>query len=296
MPSYRFHSRRYFMHRLPVGDVIQARTQLPRARYSCRRTARGVCVHAKGSHVKLVSRLRDALVDSSLAEGTWDARKAQLVRKTLAQLQDRWGRMDTAEAGSNPRQDEIQVIAKGIRRLPGALEYDFTLMDASSDEDADDMEPVPRAKMLPQEVKYFDTASINVRSGDGGAGCCAFLRMKYVAHGGPSGGNGGHGGSVWVVADEGLNSLISFRNKVHWKAWPGGGGMGKSQHGANGKDTFIKVPPGTIVRLKGVMDDEQPPVAELLNHGASATTERTHRYTSCLHVPIPHAVPTFTVA
>jgi GTP-binding protein len=79
-------------------------------------------------------------------------------------------------------------------------------------------------KKLPAAVRCFDTARIYVKGGDGGAGCVAFRREPYVEHGGPNGGNGGKGGNVWVVAEEGLNSLLSFRNQCHFRAGNGSAG------------------------------------------------------------------------
>jgi hypothetical protein len=79
-------------------------------------------------------------------------------------------------------------------------------------------------KKLPAAVRCFDTARIYVKAGDGGAGCVAFRREPYVEKGGPNGGNGGKGGNVWVIADEGLNSLLSFRNQCHFRAGNGSAG------------------------------------------------------------------------
>jgi len=79
-------------------------------------------------------------------------------------------------------------------------------------------------KKLPAAVRCFDTARIYVKGGDGGAGCVAFRREPYVEKGGPNGGNGGKGGNVWAVADEGLNSLFSFRNQCHFRAGNGAAG------------------------------------------------------------------------
>jgi GTPase len=144
-----------------------------------------------------------------------------------------------------------------------ALEIDFSVYEDSDDEDDEDL---PTVKRLPREVKYFDTARIHVRAGDGGTGCCAFRREKFISHGGPAGGNGGNGGSIWVVAEEGMTSLLPFRNTVHWKAKSGANGGGKDMDGANALDTYIKVPPGVIIRRKDA-DEDEPPLAELINSG-----------------------------
>ena len=72
-------------------------------------------------------------------------------------------------------------------------------------------------KRLPAEVRCFDTARIYLKGGDGGRGCVAFRREKFVPRGGPSGGNGGHGGSVYLEVDPALNSLMAFRRQVHFR-------------------------------------------------------------------------------
>jgi GTP-binding protein len=94
---------------------------------------------------------------------------------------------------------------------------------------------------------FFDEAKIYVKSGDGGDGCVAFRREKYVPFGGPSGGNGGRGGDVYLVADRNLNTLIHFKKRVHFRAEKGGRGSGKNQQGKTGEDRLISVPPGTTV-------------------------------------------------
>jgi GTP-binding protein len=98
---------------------------------------------------------------------------------------------------------------------------------------------------------FFDEARVYVRAGDGGNGCVAFRREKYVPFGGPSGGNGGSGGNVYLVVDPQRNSLVDFKKRAHFKAPRGTHGQGKSQHGRGGKDLLLPVPPGTVVR-----DDE----------------------------------------
>ena len=94
---------------------------------------------------------------------------------------------------------------------------------------------------------FFDEAKIYVKAGDGGDGSVAFRREKYVPFGGPSGGNGGAGGDVWLVVDGNLSTLIHFRKRVHFKAKSGGRGSGKNQQGKSGEDLEIRVPPGTMI-------------------------------------------------
>ncbi len=94
---------------------------------------------------------------------------------------------------------------------------------------------------------FFDEARIYVKGGDGGDGCIAFRREKFVPFGGPSGGNGGAGGNVYLVADCNLNTLVHFKQQVHFKAGRGGRGSGKNQQGRRGEDRLIPVPAGTVV-------------------------------------------------
>jgi GTPase len=98
------------------------------------------------------------------------------------------------------------------------------------------------------EWQFFDTARVHVAGGDGGNGCVAMRREKGTPMGGPSGGRGGSGGSVWFVCDEGLNTLAPLRTQVHVRAQKGKNGLGKGLDGQKGKDTYIRVPPGTLVR------------------------------------------------
>ena len=96
-------------------------------------------------------------------------------------------------------------------------------------------------------MKFLDEAKVYIRSGDGGNGCVAFRREKYIEFGGPAGGNGGRGGDVIIEAVDGLNTLIDYRYQQHFKAKPGVHGMGKDRHGARGDDIVLKVPVGTQI-------------------------------------------------
>ena len=96
-------------------------------------------------------------------------------------------------------------------------------------------------------MKFLDQAKIYIRSGDGGNGCVAFRREKFIEFGGPNGGDGGKGGDVVAEAVDGLNTLIDYRYKQHFSAGNGRAGMGKDRHGANGADAVLKVPVGTQI-------------------------------------------------
>jgi len=96
-------------------------------------------------------------------------------------------------------------------------------------------------------MKFLDQAKVYVRSGDGGAGAVSFRREKFIEFGGPDGGDGGRGGDVWVEAVEGLNTLIDYRYRQHFKAATGTHGMGRNRTGAKGADVTLKVPVGTQV-------------------------------------------------
>jgi GTPase len=96
-------------------------------------------------------------------------------------------------------------------------------------------------------MKFLDQAKIYIRSGDGGAGSVSFRREKFIEFGGPDGGDGGRGGDVVVECVEGLNTLIDYRYQQHFKARPGGHGMGKNRAGGRGDDVVLKVPKGTQI-------------------------------------------------
>jgi GTP-binding protein len=94
---------------------------------------------------------------------------------------------------------------------------------------------------------FLDRATVWVRAGDGGDGAATFRREAHVPRGGPDGGDGGRGGSVYVRVDTGETTLIDFRFKHHFKATPGGRGTGSKRHGKAGDDLDLKVPPGTSI-------------------------------------------------
>jgi len=96
-------------------------------------------------------------------------------------------------------------------------------------------------------MKFLDQAKVYVRSGDGGSGCVSFRREKYIEFGGPDGGGGGRGGDVWAEAVDGLNTLIDYRYRQHFKAAKGAHGMGRDRTGAKGADVVLKVPVGTEI-------------------------------------------------
>lgn len=110
---------------------------------------------------------------------------------------------------------------------------------------------------------FFDKAKIYVKGGDGGNGCVAMRREKYVPEGGPWGGDGGRGGDVIFRADEGLRTLVDFRYKRHYKADRGRHGEGKNMHGASGEDLIVRVPAGTLIRD----DDTGEIIADLVKNG-----------------------------
>ncbi|MCG3089236.1 GTPase ObgE [Sporosarcina cyprini] len=120
---------------------------------------------------------------------------------------------------------------------------------------------------------FVDHVKVYVKGGDGGDGMVAFRREKYVAYGGPAGGDGGKGGDVVFIVDEGLRTLMDFRYQRHFKAPRGEHGGSKNKHGRGGEDMVVKVPPGTVV--KNAETDEI--IADLVEHGQTAVIAKGGR-------------------
>jgi len=110
---------------------------------------------------------------------------------------------------------------------------------------------------------FVDECGLNVKAGDGGAGCVSFRREAHVDRGGPDGGDGGNGGDIWLVADHNVASLLAFRDYPHRKAQSGKHGSGKRRHGANGSSELVNVPVGTLVK-----DSAGSVLADLSSPGA----------------------------
>jgi len=119
-------------------------------------------------------------------------------------------------------------------------------------------------------VKFLDQAKVFVKSGDGGNGCVAFRREKYVEFGGPDGGDGGRGGNVFAEAVSNLNTLIDFRYRQHFKAQRGRHGMGKNRTGAKSADVVMQVPVGTQI----FAEDKETLLADLTEPGQRAILAR----------------------
>ncbi|XP_068662395.1 probable GTP-binding protein OBGC1, chloroplastic [Aristolochia californica] len=153
--------------------------------------------------------------------------------------------LDESPAGSSYERDIVDEF----------VDSDFPESDGSCDEDedlgreGDSLEE--KEKGVPAVMRCFDRAKIYVKAGDGGNGVVAFRREKYVPLGGPSGGNGGRGGNVYVEVDGSMNSLLPFRKSVHFRAGRGAHGQGRKQDGAKGEDVVVKVAPGTLIRNAG---------------------------------------------
>src|ERR1700743_720298 len=108
-------------------------------------------------------------------------------------------------------------------------------------------------------MKFLDQAKIFLKSGDGGAGACAFRREKFIEHGGPNGGDGGKGGDVVIECVANLNTLIDFRYPQHFKADIVPHGSGRNRTGGGGNDVVLRVPIGTQV----LTEDKEEVLADM---------------------------------
>jgi GTP-binding protein len=114
-------------------------------------------------------------------------------------------------------------------------------------------------------MKFIDEAKIQVHAGKGGDGSAAFRREKFVPRGGPSGGDGGRGGSVWAVADRNINTLVDYRFARIHRAEDGDIGRGADKYGRGGEDVVLRMPVGTLVK-----DEDGTLLADLATHGQRA--------------------------
>ena len=136
---------------------------------------------------------------------------------------------------------------------------------------------------------FTDYAKIKVKSGNGGDGAVTFRREKYVAAGGPDGGDGGKGGDVYFVVDKDLNTLLDFRFKKNFKAEDGKNGEGSHRYGKSGEDLYIKVPRGTVIKdaetQKVLADLSEENQKELLFEGGRGGKGNSHFATSTRQAP-----------
>lgn len=123
-------------------------------------------------------------------------------------------------------------------------------------------------------MKFVDEAKISVEAGKGGNGACSFLRLKFMPFGGPDGGDGGDGGSVFLRADESINTLVDYRYIHTYKAENGENGSGSNCTGKSGEDLFLRVPVGTMI----YDDDTDELIADLAEPGQQACVAQGGRH------------------
>jgi GTP-binding protein len=138
-------------------------------------------------------------------------------------------------------------------------------------------------------MHFIDEATIEVKAGDGGNGCVAFRREAHVPRGGPSGGNGGDGGSVVVVADPQLTTLLDYKYRRHYKAKRGEDGRNKDQYGKGGDELLLRVPVGTVVHDAGsgekLADLDQPGARFVAARGGTGGQGNIHFATAWNRAP-----------
>ncbi|KAI8561595.1 hypothetical protein RHMOL_Rhmol04G0352400 [Rhododendron molle] len=159
-----------------------------------------------------------------------------------------YGKFELFEVNSDSEEEEEEEEEE---------DYDLKLMgfEGREEEIEGEEEVREKEKGVPAVMRCFDRAKIFIKAGDGGNGVVAFRREKYVPMGGPSGGDGGRGGNVYVEVDGSMNSLLPFRQSMHFRAGRGDHGQGRKMNGAKGADVVVKVAPGTVIR-EAVEGDE----------------------------------------
>ena len=123
-------------------------------------------------------------------------------------------------------------------------------------------------------MKFVDEAKVEVEAGKGGNGCCSFLRLKFMPNGGPDGGDGGDGGSIYLHADESINTLVDYRFVHYYKAEDGEKGQGRNCSGKKGEDMVLRVPVGTVV----YDDDTNELIVDLSAHHQEACVAQGGRH------------------
>jgi GTPase len=138
-------------------------------------------------------------------------------------------------------------------------------------------------------MKFLDEAKIFIKSGDGGAGCVSFRREKYIEFGGPDGGDGGKGGSIFFTTADNLNTLIDYRYQQHFTAPNGMHGMGKNRTGSSGNDLYLKVPIGTQIFAEDkqslIIDMDKPNMVYRILRGGDGGFGNDHYKSSTNRAP-----------
>jgi GTP-binding protein len=138
-------------------------------------------------------------------------------------------------------------------------------------------------------MKFLDEAKIFIKSGDGGNGCVGFRREKFIEYGGPDGGNGGCGGSIWVETADNLNTLIDYRYQQHFRSQKGENGSGRNRTGADAPDIIMKVPLGTQIFEEDketlIVDMDKPGMRFCLLRGGDGGFGNNHFKTSVNQTP-----------
>ncbi len=138
-------------------------------------------------------------------------------------------------------------------------------------------------------MKFLDEAKIYIKAGDGGEGCLSFRREKFIEFGGPDGGDGGRGGSIYAIAVNDVNTLIDYRYQQHFKAKKGGNGAGQNKTGKSGEDIILKIPVGTLIldedKITEIADMTEPGQKVLLVKGGTGGLGNSHFKTSLNQAP-----------